>query len=86
MAGDLNKLDRDDLVLFVSSSESVCSLCDRCADKKLCSESSNETLADDTTPVSNCMDGTSGSISEPDVSNDILSLFHHGDPPSEAVR
>lgn len=57
------------------------------ADKKLCSESSNETLADDMTPESSCIAGASGSTSELSASREFLSADHHGDvPPSEAVR
>lgn len=60
---------------------------DCCGDKKLCSESSNDALADDITPDSNCIVGTSGSISELSASNECFSLFHHGEvPPSDAVR
>lgn len=59
-------------------------------DRKLCSDSSNDVLPEVITPVNNCMDGTSESISELlHVSNDDLStlLAHHGDirPPSDAV-
>lgn len=58
-------------------------------EKKLCSESSNDVVAEEITPDSNCIDGTSESMSELlHVSNEFFSvLVHHGDikPPSDAV-
>lgn len=79
----LNSIDFNFLLAALSN------IGDCWADKKLCSESSNDALADDITPDKSCIDGTSGSMSELSASNECFSLLHHGEvppPPSDAVR